>query len=120
MATLLTLHEQQREAQLDKRRGHRPRMAAPGTGRRPILTLADRLLATMLHHRLGLPQVIIAGLFTVRPEALNRRIREIRELLQQAGHTIHPSSHRVTTLEALYELAAGEDIAPATKIKIAC
>jgi transposase len=120
MATLLTLHDQHREAHLDKRRGHRPRMAAPGTGRRPILTLADRLLATLLHHRLGLPQVVIAGLFTVRPETLNRRIREIRELLQQAGHTIHPSSHRVTTLEALYELATAEDITPAIKIKTAC
>jgi hypothetical protein len=45
-AALMSLHHQQREISLDKRRGHRPRLAAPGTGRRPILTLADRLLAT--------------------------------------------------------------------------
>ena len=35
IATLMTLHDQQREANLDARRGHRPRLAAPGSGRRP-------------------------------------------------------------------------------------
>jgi hypothetical protein len=68
LARLLTLHDQQREASLHQRRGHRPRQAASGTGRRPVLTLADRLLAATLHYRLGLPQLAIAGLFTVRPE----------------------------------------------------
>ena len=33
IATLMTLHDQQRETSLDARRGHRPRLAAPGTGR---------------------------------------------------------------------------------------
>src|SRR5271170_7749514 len=42
IATLMTLHGQQREANLDSRRGHRPRLTASGTGRRPVLTLADR------------------------------------------------------------------------------
>ncbi len=54
---LMTLHDQQRETSLDTRRGHRPRLAAPGTGRRPVLTLADRVLATILHQCLALPQV---------------------------------------------------------------
>ena len=94
-ATLMTLHDQQREATLDKRRGHRPCIkAGPGTGRRPVLTLADRLLAAMLHYRLALPQVAIAALFGVRPETVNKRIRDIRQLLGQAGHTIQPSPHR--------------------------
>ena len=61
----MSLHDQQRETSLDKRRGHRPRLAAPGTGRRPVLTLADRLLATTLHQRLALPQVAIAVLFSI-------------------------------------------------------
>jgi hypothetical protein len=110
IATLLTLHDQQRETSLHKRRGHRPRMAAPGTGRRPILTLADRLLAATLHHRLALPQVQIAALFGVTPETINRRIRDIRQLLNQAGHTIQPSPHRLTTLDDLYGFAAAERI----------
>ena len=46
IAALMSLHHQQRETNLDKRRG-----------RRPVLTLADRLLATTLYQRLALPQV---------------------------------------------------------------
>ncbi len=105
---------------LDKRRGHRPRLTAPGTGRRPVLTLADRLLATVLHQRLALPQVAIAALFSVRPETVNRRIRDIRQLLHQAGHTIQPGPHRLTSLEDLYRLATAEGIAIQPEIKTAC
>jgi len=109
-AALLTLHDQQREASLNQRRGHRPRLTASGTGRRPILTLADRLLATILHQRLGLPQTAIAALFSVRPETINRRIREIRQLLEQAGHPIQPATPQLATLDHLYSLAAAEGI----------
>ena len=86
IAALMTLHDQQRETSLDKRRGHRPRLIAPGVGRRPLLTLADRLLATVLHQRHALPQTAIAALFGVRPETVNRRIRDIRQLLDQAEY----------------------------------
>jgi transposase len=119
ITTLLALHDQQREASLDKRRGHRPRLAAPGTGRRPVLTLADRLLATTFHQRLALPQVTIATLFSVRPETINRRIRELRELLQQAGHTIQPAPHRLTSLDDLYSLATAEGIVIPSEINTA-
>ena len=116
-AALMTLHDQQREASLDKRRGHRPRLTAPGTGRRPALTLADRLLAAILHYRLALPQVAIASLFGVRPETVNKRIRDIRQLLDQAGHTIQPSPHRLASLDDLYKLARSTDIAIQPEIK---
>lgn len=50
-ATLMTLRHQQREDSPDKRRGHRPRIkAGQGTGRRPVLTLADRLPAAITRH----------------------------------------------------------------------
>jgi hypothetical protein len=120
IAALITLHDQQREASLDKRRGHRPRLAAPGTGRRPVLTLADRLLATTLHQRLALPQVAIAVLFSVRPETVNKRIRDLRQLLDQAGHTIQPGPHRLATLDDLYNLATAEGITVPPEIKTAC
>jgi transposase len=120
IATLLTLHGQQREASLDKRRGHRPRLkGGPGTGRRPILTLADRLLATILHQRFALPQVAIATLFGVRPETINRRIRQTRQLLNQAGHTIQPGPHRLATLEDIHALATAEGITIPPEIKSA-
>jgi hypothetical protein len=85
-------------------------MAAPGTGRRPVLTLADRLLAVALHHRLGLPQVAVAALFTVRAETINLRLRETRQLLDQAGHTIPPSPQRIDTLADLYDYATANGI----------
>ena len=117
---LMTLHDQLREADLGKRRGHRPRLIAPGPGRRPVLTLADRLLATVLHHHLGLPQTAVAALVSVRPETINRRIREIRQLLQEAGHTIQPGPHRLASLDDLYRLATAEGITVASEIKTAC
>jgi transposase len=120
IAALMTLHDQQRETNLGKRRGHRPRLTAPGTGRRPVLTLADRLLATTLHQRLALPQVAIATLFSVRPETINKRIRDIRQLLDQAGHRIEPGPHRLASLEDLSTLATAEGIATASEIKTAC
>ncbi|MFF5075359.1 ISAzo13 family transposase, partial [Micromonospora olivasterospora] len=110
ITTLMTLHDQQRETRLNKRRGHRPRLTAPGTGRRPVLTLADRLIAAILHHRLALSQVAVAALFSVRPETINRRIRETRQLLQQAGHSIQPGPQRLATLNDLYTLATTEGI----------
>ena len=110
IATLMTLHDQQRETSLDNRRGHRPRLTAPGTGRRPLLTLADRLLATVLHHHLALPQVAIAALFGVRPETINKRIRDIRQLLDQAGYAIEPGRHRLTSMDDLYRFAVAADV----------
>ena len=120
IAALTTLHDQQRETSLDKRRGHRPRLAAPGTGRRPVLTLADRLLATILHQHLALPQVAIATLFSVRPETINKRIRDIRQLLDQAGHAIQPVPHRLTSLEDLLGLATAEGVIVPAETKTAC
>jgi hypothetical protein len=117
LTTLLMLHERQREEKLDKRRGHRPRQTAPGAGRRPGLTLADRLLATFLHHRLALPQTAVAALFDVRPETINRHIREVRQLLQQAGYAIQPGPHPLATLNDLHSLATAEGITVPTHIK---
>ncbi|MHB9864361.1 ISAzo13 family transposase [Streptomyces sp. YIM S03343] len=106
ITTLTTLHEAQRETHLDKRRGHRPRAKGDGnTGRRPILTLADRLLAAVLHYRHGLPQIAIAALFSVRPETINRRLRDIRELLATASHDLHPAEHQLATLNDLFNMA---------------
>jgi len=120
IGTLMTLHDQQRETSLDTRRGHRPRLTAPGTGRRPVLTLADRLLATILHQRLALPQVAIAALFGVRPETINRRIRDVRQLLDQAGYAIQPGPHRLASLDDLYGLAIAMGIVIPPDTEAAC
>jgi transposase len=120
ITTLMTLHHQQRETSLDQRRGHRPRLTAPGTGRRPVLTLADRLLATILYQRLAVPQVAIAALFGVRPETINKRTGAIRQLLDRAGHAIQPGPRRLASLDDLYELATAAGIVIQPEIKTAC
>ncbi len=120
IAQLLALHDAQRENHLDKRRGHRPRIKGDGTtGRRPVLTLADRLLAVLLHQRHGLPQVAVAQLYGVTPFTINRRIRDVRQLLQAAGHTIEPAGPQLADLAAHHDLATREEITTATKIKTA-
>jgi hypothetical protein len=77
-------------------------------------------LAAILHQGLGLPQVAIAALLSVRPETINKRIRDIRQLLDQAGHAIQPGSHRLATLDDHYSLAAAEGITVPAQIKTAC
>jgi hypothetical protein len=84
-----------------------------------VLTLADRLLAATLHYRHGLPQATIARLFTIRPETINKQLRSIRELLQQAGHTIPPSHDKIATIDDLYRYAAANGITVPSNIKTA-
>jgi hypothetical protein len=73
-----------------------------------------------LHQRHALPQVAVAALLNVRPETINKRIRDIRQLLEQAGYTIQPGPHRLASLEDLSNLAAAEGIMAPTEIKTAC
>jgi ATPase subunit of ABC transporter with duplicated ATPase domains len=97
---------------------------APGSGKTTFLAAlflaAHQLMAVILHQRHELPQVAVARLFAVRPETLNRRIRETRELLNAAGHTITPAGHRLATLDDLHAYAAVNDITAAMEIKQAC
>ncbi|EDY49221.1 transposase [Streptomyces clavuligerus] len=119
---LRAARELQREEDLHQRRGgDRQKVPAAGlyTGRRPGLTLVDRLLATILYQRFKLPQVVIAPLFTVTPVTLNRAISQTRRLLDQIGHTIEPATTPLATLDDLAHLAARLDTAPTTKIKTA-
>jgi hypothetical protein len=119
IGTLLSLHDQQREASLYSRRG-RTRLVAPGAGRRPTLTLADRLLATVLHQRLELPQTVIAALFNVNPHTISRHIRDIHQTLTTTGHTTKPAEQHATTLNELYNLATREGITIPPNAKPAC
>lgn len=111
IATMMTLHDQQRETSLDKRRGHCPRLTAPGTGRRPLLTLADRLLATALHQHLAASR----HCHPVRRPARDDRHAHPRHppATGQAGHAIQPGPHRLASLEDLSHLAAAEGAASA-------
>ena len=48
------------------------------------------------------------------------RIRDIRELLEQAGHAIQPSPHRLANLDDLYRLARSTGITIQPETKTAC
>jgi hypothetical protein len=109
-----------RESALDRRRGYRPRQTAPGTGRKPRLTLTAKLLAAILHHRHHLPQRAIAALLGVRHELISRYTSDIRRLLTQAGHTIQPAPAKLATLDDLYRYATEHGIPAPAKIKPAC
>jgi hypothetical protein len=119
---LLNLHHGQREDQLHQRRGGRQRIKGEGaaTGRRPVLTLPDRLLATMLHYRLALPQTAIAALFGVTAFTINRRLRDLRQLLEQDGTTLQPAQTRLLTLDDLHHYTEQAGIATPQEIKSAC
>src|SRR3954453_20083247 len=94
----------------------RPPLVPP---RRPPPPPAPRPLATVLHHRFALPQVALAALFDVRSETINRRIRDTRQLLDQAGHIIAPADQSLTALDDLYALATTAGIAIPTRIRTA-
>ena len=59
-------------------------------------------------------------MFSVRPETINKRIHDIRQLLEQARYTIQPGPHRLADLEDLFNLAAAEGILAPEEIKTAC
>jgi hypothetical protein len=64
--------------------------------------------------------VAIAALFSVRPETINKRIHDIRQVLGQAGHAIEPGPRRLASLDDLHRLAAAEGIVISSEIKTAC
>jgi biotin operon repressor/transposase len=108
-----------REASLNQRRGA-DRRRAPGAGARPRLDLTDRILATLLHLRLRLPQPEIARLLGVDRTTISRTIRATRQLLRQHGTTIEPATVRLYTLADLAAFASTAGITLQSEIKPAC
>ena len=108
-----------RERGLRRRRGG-DRRRAPGAGAHPKLDLADRLLATLLHLRLSLPQPVIALLLGVDRTTITRAIGVGRHLLEQHGTTIEPAPVQLYTLVDLSVYAAAHGITQGAKTKTAC
>jgi hypothetical protein len=109
-----------REAALHRRRGYRPRQQPPGTGRRPRITLAARLLAAILRDRHGLPCHAVAALLGIRHELISRYTTDTRRLLTQIGHPIQPAPRQLATLDDLCRHATAAGITIPAKIKPAC
>jgi|HubBroStandDraft_6_1064221.scaffolds.fasta_scaffold202875_1 hypothetical protein len=109
-----------RDAQLDRRRGYQPRQQPPGTGRRPRITVAAKLLAVILRDRHGLPCKATAALLGIRHELTSRYTSDIRRLLRQIRHVIQPSPHQFATLADLCAYATAHGITIPAKINTTC
>ena len=110
----------QREQDRHQRRGS-DRQRAPGAGPPPKLTLADRVLATLLHQHLALPYPLLAQLLGVNRTTISRAIQQTRPLLDQHGlATAGPPATRLHTLAGISAYAASHGIMPQPEPKSAC
>lgn len=85
--------EDQRERSRTERRGGLPSQA-PGAGPKQKLTPADRILITVLYQRKIAAQDLLGQLFGVTTMTVSRVIREVRPLLEAAGHRPTASTAR--------------------------
>jgi DDE family transposase/DDE superfamily endonuclease len=89
IARLAALRQAQRE---EKARNHPASDARhkPRSGRPPVFPFPDRVVATVLHLRLSLPEDTLAHLFNTSRTTIKRALTETRHLLDQHGHRIEP------------------------------
>ena len=89
IARLAALRQAQRE---EKARNHPASDARhkPRSGRPPLFPFPDRIVATVLHLRLSLPDDTLAHLFGTSRTTMRRALTEIRDLLDQHGYRIEP------------------------------
>jgi hypothetical protein len=101
-ADLDTAAAARREQRLhDRRGGHRQR--ASGAGNPGKLTLTDRVVATLLHLRLGLQPPLLAQLLTVDRTTITRTIAQIEPLLTERGLApTQPIATRIHTLADIH------------------
>jgi transposase len=86
---LTALRQAQRE---EKARNHPASDARhkPRSGRPPVFPFPDRVVATVLHLRLALPDDTLAHLLGASRTTIRRALTEIQDLLDQHGHHIEP------------------------------
>ncbi|MFF2807694.1 transposase family protein [Streptomyces sp. NPDC058000] len=99
-----------RESALRERRGG-DRKRAADAGPKQQLVFADRLLATLVHLRLGLPHTALAHLYGVDRSTISAAIREVRPLLAARGFAAPDRPGvRLRTLEDLFAYADAKDV----------
>ena len=82
-----------RQAQREQRARSHPASDArhrPRSGRPPVFPFPDRVVATVLHLRLSLPDDTLAHLLGTSRTTIRRALTETRHLLDQHGHRIEP------------------------------
>jgi len=109
----------QREQDRHQRRGS-DRQRAPGAGPPPRLTLADRVLATLLRQHLALSCPLLAQLLGVNRTTISRAVQETRPLLARHGLAAGQPAARLYTLADISAYAARQGIEPRPESKSAC
>jgi hypothetical protein len=89
----------------EQRGGRRRR--APGAGSRSLLTDAARVLITVLYLRQICSQNVLSELLEVNPNSIGQAIAETRQLLDERGHTVSPTTLRFTTAKDLTDFLGG-------------
>jgi hypothetical protein len=117
LITALALpYQAQREAEMHIARGG-PATRRRAGGHPAALTLAEKILITIIRQRLGTPSPVLAELFGVSTGTIATAERQIRPLLKRAGHSIEPATTPLTTLADLtaHASAHGITLTPKTK-----
>ncbi|GLL08829.1 ISAzo13 family transposase [Dactylosporangium matsuzakiense] len=79
---------------------------APRSGRPQIFPFPQRVLATILQLRLGLPDDTLAHLLSTNRGTIHRAVKEIQQLLNEHGTTITPAPTPPSALVNLLAAAA--------------
>ena len=112
-----------RQAQREQRARSHPASDArhkPRSGRPPVFPFPDRVVATVLHLRLSLPDDILAHLFGASRTTMRRALAEIRDLLDQHGYRIEPVTAPPDLPARIPAYVPQADGMPGKKIKSAC
>ena len=116
---LAALRQAQHE---DKARSHPAGDARhkPRSGRPPLFPFPDRVVATVLHLRLSLPEDTLAHLLGTSRTTMRRALAEIRGLLDQHGHRIEPATARQDLPARIPPYVPRTDGNPENRAKEAC
>jgi hypothetical protein len=95
--------------------GHKPR-----SGRPPAFAFPDRVVATVLHLRLSLPEETLAHLFGTSRTTIRRTLTEVQNLLDQHGHVIEPVTTPPDLPTRIPPYVPQTDSSHENKIKRAC
>jgi len=108
------------QAQLEA--GRHIARGGPATRRRAgghpaAMTLNEKTLVTIMRQRLGVPRPVMADLFGVSANTIATAERQIKPLLERAGHSPGPAAARYSTLAELTAYAASHGITLTPKTK---
>jgi Rhodopirellula transposase DDE domain len=119
IARLAALRQAERE---EKARNHPASDARhkPRSGRPPVFPFPDRIVATVLHLRLSLPEDTLAHLFNTSRTTIRRALTETRQLLDQHGHRIEPVTAPPDLPARIPPYVPRTDSNPENKVKEAC